>query len=102
MDRPQDARAWAQWLLLSLDHDGDDELTASRPRSDPRCSRIHQRAAEAGRNIDLEIIAGRYQLVDRLMAEVCRAPASAPPQLDRSRRRGADPPHRRRAWRSRP
>ena len=31
MDRPLDARAWAQWLLLSLDQDGADELGGIPP-----------------------------------------------------------------------
>ena len=66
MDRPQDARVWAQWLLLSLDHDVADELTASRASIRAAVHRVHERATEAGRNLDLEIIGGRYQLVDRL------------------------------------
>ena len=84
MDRPLDARAWAQWLLLSLDHDGADELGGIPPPVRAAVSRIHQRAVEAGRNIDLEIISGRYQLVDRLMAEVCqRAPSTSRSWTDR-------------------
>ena len=76
MDRPLDARAWAQWLLLSLDHEGADELSGIPPSVRAAVSRIHQRATETGRNIDLEIISGRYQLVDRLMAEVCQRATS--------------------------
>ena len=76
MDRPLDARAWAQWLLLSLDPDGADELGGIPPLVRAAVSRIHQRAADAGRNIDLEIISGRYQLVDRLMVEVCQRATS--------------------------
>ena len=72
MDRPLDARAWAQWLLLSLDQDAADELAGIPSSIRAAVSRIHQRAAEAGRNIDLEIISGRYQLVDRWMAEACQ------------------------------
>jgi ferrous iron transport protein B len=77
MDRAEDARAWAQWLLLSLDHDGPDELTGVPPALREAASRIHHRAQTAGRNLDLEIIAARYQLVDRLMAEVCITEASS-------------------------
>lgn len=74
MDRPQDARVWAQWLLLSLEHEVDDELTNIPSPIRSAVHRISQRAAAAGRNLDLEIIGGRYQLVDRLMGEVCRVP----------------------------
>jgi ferrous iron transport protein B len=77
MDRPLDARAWAQWLLLSLDHEGADELSGIPTSVRAAVSRIHQRATETGRNIDLEIIGARYQLVDRLMAEVCQRAASS-------------------------
>jgi ferrous iron transport protein B len=76
MDRLQDARVWAQWLLLSLEHEGDDELTNIPASIRSAVHRVHQRAAAAGRNIDLEIIGGRYQLVDRLMTEVCRVPTA--------------------------
>ncbi len=74
MDRPEEARVWAQWLLLSLDHEGSDELTGIPPTMRAAVRRIHQRGAEAGRNMDLEIIGARYQLVDRLIAEACSAP----------------------------
>jgi ferrous iron transport protein B len=74
LQRPQDARVWAQWLLLSLDHDADDELTNIPPAIRAAVHRVHQRAQAAGRNLDLEIIGGRYQLVDRMMADVCRVP----------------------------
>lgn len=77
MARPEDARVWAQWLLLSLDHDVDDELTNIPVSIRSAVHQAHQRAAAAGRNLDLEIIAGRYQLVDRIIAEVCRAPAKS-------------------------
>lgn len=77
MARPEDARVWAQWLLLSLDHDVDDELTNIPISIRSAVHQAHQRAAAAGRNLDLEIIAGRYQLVDRIIAEVCRVPAKS-------------------------
>lgn len=76
MDRPEEARVWAQWLLLSLDHDGADELTGIPATIREAVHRIHQRGAEAGRNMDLEIIGARYALVDRFMGEVCEAPAA--------------------------
>jgi ferrous iron transport protein B len=76
MDRPLDARAWAQWLLLSLDQEAADELAGIPPSIRASVSRMHHRAAEVGRNIDLEIIGGRYQLVDRWIAEACRPSSS--------------------------
>lgn len=75
MDRPQDARVWAQWLLLSLEHEADDELVNIPAPIRAAVHRVVERATTAGRNLDLEIIGGRYQLVDRLMGEVCRVPA---------------------------
>lgn len=75
MDRPEDARAWAEWLLLSLDHQDGDELTGIPASIREAVRRVHQRAAEAGRNIDLEIIGSRYRLVDELITAVLQAPA---------------------------
>lgn len=71
LDDPREARAWAQWLLLSLDHDHPDELAGVPAQAREWTRRIQQRAADAGRNLDLEIISARYALVDRLMAEAC-------------------------------
>ena len=67
---PREARAWAQWLLLSLDHEGGDELTAIPPSARARVRDLHHRATDAGRDLDLEIISSRYQFVDRLIAQV--------------------------------
>jgi ferrous iron transport protein B len=75
MDRPEDARAWAEWLLLSLDHKDGDELTGIPASIRQAVSRVHQRATEAGRNIDLEIIGSRYRLVDELIPAVLQVPA---------------------------
>lgn len=77
---PRDARAWAQWLLLSLDHDRTDELVGVPPVARDAARRIYQRATDAGRNLDLEIIGSRYRVVDALMARVC----SVAPQRGRS------------------
>lgn len=70
LSEPREARAWAQWLLLSLDHDNPDELAGVPAQARAWTRRIQQRAAEAGRNLDLEIISARYAFVDRLLAEV--------------------------------
>ena len=59
---PREARVWAQWLLLSLDHDGADELRAIPAQARKLVRQIHQRAAQAGRDLDLEIISARYRL----------------------------------------
>ena len=67
---PREARAWAQWLLLSLDHEGGDELTAIPPSARALVRDLHHRATDAGRDLDLEIISSRYQFVDRLIAQV--------------------------------
>ena len=67
-------RARAQWLLLSLDDHRTDDLVGVAPLLREAVSRIHRRAQEAGRDLDLEIIAGRYQLVDRLVADVVSRP----------------------------
>ncbi len=64
---PREARAWAQWLLLSLDHDGGDDLRGVPAAAREAARRLHQRAHDAGRDLDLEIIAARYRHVDRLM-----------------------------------
>jgi ferrous iron transport protein B len=71
LDDPREARAWAQWLLLSLDHDGADELTAIPAPARALVRQIHRRADEGGRDLDLEIISARYRVVDRLIEQVC-------------------------------
>ncbi|MCC7125729.1 MAG: ferrous iron transport protein B [Acidobacteria bacterium] len=73
---PREARAWAQWLLLSIDDDGD-ELRGVPVAAREAARRLHQRAGDAGRDLDLEIIAARYRHVDRLMDAVYAA-APAP------------------------
>jgi ferrous iron transport protein B len=70
LDDPREARAWAQWLLLSLDHDGADELRAIPIAARNLAREIHRRANDAGRNLDLEIISARYRVVDRLTEQV--------------------------------
>jgi ferrous iron transport protein B len=76
-------RAWAQWLLLSLDEQRPDDLKGIPPSLREVVAHVHRRAREAGRDVDLEIIAGRYRLVDRLVADVVTRPAA-------SRRRWTD------------
>lgn len=77
------ARARAQWLLLSLDDQRPDDLAGIPPPLRAAVARVHHDARAAGRDVDLEIIAGRYRLVDRLVAEVVSRPSA-------SRRRWTD------------
>ncbi len=72
LDRPGAARAWACWLLLSLDDNGDDDLAGIPPGLRARTLAIRRRAAEAGRNVDLEIISSSYRRVDAIVAAVVR------------------------------
>ncbi len=65
------ARAWALWALLSL---GDDELRGIPAELRAVVARVQQRAAEAQRNLDLELVAARYACLDALVAEICRPP----------------------------
>lgn len=84
LERPGAARAWATWLLLSLDDDGADDLTGV-PRSLRTLTLgIRRRAAAAGRNVDLEIISSSYQHVDTIVeAVVRRSPGPSRSRSDR-------------------
>jgi ferrous iron transport protein B len=70
LERPGAARAWATWLLLSLDDGGADDLVGIPPALRELTLAIRQRAAAAGRNVDLEIISSSYQRVDTIVDEV--------------------------------
>ena len=84
LERPGAARAWATWLLLSLDHEGTDDLVGIPPALRTLTLDIHRRAAAAGRNVDLEIISSSYQRVDTIVeAVVRRSPALSPRRTDR-------------------
>lgn len=75
LSRPEAARAWATWLLLSLDDDGADDLVGIPASLRALTLAIRKRAADAGRNIDLELISSSYQRVDAIVADVVqRAP----------------------------
>jgi ferrous iron transport protein B len=64
------ARAWALWALLSLDESASDDLAGVSPAVRAAAGRVRQRAADTGRNLDLEIISARYRRVDAIVAEV--------------------------------
>lgn len=70
--RPGAARAWATWLLLSLDDSGSDDLAGVPASLRAHTLAIRKRAAVAGRNVDLEIISSSYQRVDTIVDEVVR------------------------------
>jgi len=81
--RPDGQRtARALWALLSL---GDDELEGIPPALRIQVGFVRDRAASAGRDVDLEIIGARYRRIDALFAEaVTRArPAAARSTTDR-------------------
>ena len=75
--RPDAAtRAWAIWLLLSLDDAARDDLGGIDPAVRAHAARIRRRALQAGRDLDQEIIGGRYAHVD---AAVAKAVTVTPP-----------------------
>jgi ferrous iron transport protein B len=59
------ARAWAMWALLSI---GDDELDGIPADLRSLVGRRHAEAVAAGRDLDQEIIAARYRLLDAVVA----------------------------------
>jgi ferrous iron transport protein B len=72
LDRPGAARAWATWLLLSLDDKGADDLVGIPPPLRALTLAIRNRAAAIGRNVDLEIISSSYRRVDDIVGAVVR------------------------------
>lgn len=66
-------RALALWALLSLgDSARDDELAGVSPALRSAVARARERAEAEGRDLDREIIAGRYRVIDEVVAEVVR------------------------------
>ncbi len=70
---PSRARALALWALLSLDEN--DELTDVSPAVRARVLERRARAAESGRQIDTEVIGGRYAWIDAHLGSVLRRPS---------------------------
>ena len=66
------ARAWATWVLLSIDEATPDDLSGIPLAVRGAAQRIARQAAESGRNLDLEIIGARYHRVDAIVAETVR------------------------------
>lgn len=77
------ARAWAMWLLLSLDDEGADDLAGVPPPLRVLTRAIRSRAAAAGRNVDLEIIASSYRRVDAIVEAVVQRAAPSRRRTDR-------------------
>ena len=69
---PGTSRAWATWLLLSLDDSAPDDFAGIPAAVRSAARQIVTRAAAAGRNLDLEIIGARYAQVDAIVAETVR------------------------------
>jgi ferrous iron transport protein B len=69
-------RSWAIWLLLSLDDGTRDDLGGIPDALRELATRIRARAAQAGRDLDQDIIGGRYARVD---AAVAQAVSVTPP-----------------------
>ncbi len=67
-------RAYALWALLSV---GGDELRGIPGGVRERVLAIQERAASAGRDLDLEIIGTRYALLDRVTQRALTRPLSA-------------------------
>lgn len=83
LSRPGAARAWATWLLLSLDDSGGDDLIGIPPRLRALTLDIRRRAAGAGRNVDLEIISSSYRRVDTIVEAVVSRPGPSLRMTDR-------------------
>jgi ferrous iron transport protein B len=84
LERPGAARAWATWLLLSLDDQDKDDLTGIPPSLRALTHDIRSRAAAADRNVDLEIISSSYRRVDTIVeAVVRRSPELSKRRTDR-------------------
>jgi ferrous iron transport protein B len=84
---PAARRAWAIWLLLSLDDGGRDDLGGIPPAVRASVTRIRERAAAEGRDLDQEIIGSRYARVDAAVAQaVAVTPAAGPSLTERADR----------------
>ena len=66
------ARAWATWVLLSIDETTPDDLSGVPAPVRLAAQRIAREATAQGRNLDLEIIGARYRRVDAIVDETVR------------------------------
>ena len=74
---PSGRRAWATWLLLSLDEVEHDDFIGIPASLRQAAAAAHASATAAGRDLDQEIIAGRYARVDAIVAQAVRMPPAA-------------------------
>ena len=78
------ARAWAVWLLLSIDETARDELVGIPAPVREAAAARRANAAGEGRNLDLEVIGARYRRVDAIVETVARQrPSSGPSWTER-------------------
>jgi ferrous iron transport protein B len=78
------ARAWATWVLLSIDETTPDDLSGIPAPVRVAAQRIARDAAAQGRNLDLEIIGARYRRVDAIVDEAVRhRPPAGPTWTER-------------------
>ena len=66
------SRAWATWVLLSIDETTPDDLAGVPAPVRLAAQRIAREATAQGRNLDLEIIGARYRRVDAIVDETVR------------------------------
>ena len=76
---PAAQRAWAIWLLLSLEDEHHDDLEGVPASLRAAGTRVSRRAAAQGRNLDQEIIAGRYAHVDATFSGAVQSATAVEP-----------------------
>lgn len=79
-DSPAERRARALWALLSI---GEDELRDVRPALREVTTRVQAEARDAGRDLDREIIEGRYARLDAWVQAAVVRPAEVGPSWTR-------------------
>lgn len=72
-------RAWAEWLLLSIDEGGAHDLEGVSEQTLAAVRGIRARAGADGRDLDHELIAGRYARVDAIVESAVRMRPPAGP-----------------------
>jgi len=77
---PRRSLAWARWALLSL---GGDELSDVPLRLREVTAEVRDRATDAGRDLEDELIAPRYALLDTLTADATRQAATRKSRTDK-------------------
>jgi ferrous iron transport protein B len=79
---PSGRRAFAVWLLLSIDEDlSHSGVAAIPPAITHEVARVRRQASLSVRELDHEIIASRYRQVDAVVAAAVKSHAAGPPSL---------------------